>query len=320
MASLASDALGRLKHGFRPATLTAYSRMFRDFLAFLLSAGLHFSQVTTIILLAFMEFLHKNGLSQTNISNYMAGIRAMYILHGIDTSPFKDDRLSLFIKSLKINAPFTPKINSMVSIELLQKILITCEQLPHPQVFKALYSFAFFSFLRLSNMLPHSSKQFDLTRHLTRGDLIFSENSAVIIVKWSKTIQNRKNFTTITIPSLGSSPLCPIAALQVMYKAIPLGKNSPLFCCVTNGKVVPLSDSTARKHLKRISIILKIRPTLTFHAFRHSGTTWAFVNGVPLQEIMHHGTWSSNAVWRYIQSAPLSSSVVSSTFQQHLQL
>ena len=77
MASLASDALGRLKNGFRPATLTAYSRMFRDFLAFLLSAGLHFSQVTTIILLAFMEFLHKNGLSQTNISNYMAGIRAI---------------------------------------------------------------------------------------------------------------------------------------------------------------------------------------------------------------------------------------------------
>ena len=90
-AGLASDALGRLKHGFRPATLTAYSRMFRDFLAFLLSVGLHFSQVTTVILLAFMEFLHKNGLSQANISNYMSGIRAMYILHGLDTSPFKDD-------------------------------------------------------------------------------------------------------------------------------------------------------------------------------------------------------------------------------------
>ena len=169
-------------------------------------------------------------------------------------------------------------------------------------------------------MLPHSPKQFDLTRHLTRGDLIFSENSAVIIVKWSKTIQNRKNFTTITIPSLGASPLCPIDALQAMYRAIPLGNNSPLFCCDTNGQVAPLSDSTARKHLKKISILLHINPSLTFHAFRRSGTTWAFLQGVPLQEIMHHGTWSSNAVWRYIQSAPLSSSAVSSTFQQHLQL
>ena len=76
MASLASDALGRLKNGFRPATLTAYSRMFRDFLAFLLSAGLHFSQVTTIILLAFMEFLHKNGLS--NISNKYIKLHGRY--------------------------------------------------------------------------------------------------------------------------------------------------------------------------------------------------------------------------------------------------
>ena len=267
-----------------------------------------------------MEFLRKNGFSQANISNYMAGIRAMYILHGLNTSPFKDDRLSLFIKSLKINVPFAPKIHSMVSIELLDKIIMVCDHLPHPQVFKALYLFAFFSFLRQSNMLPHSPKQFDLTRHLTRGDLIFSKYSAVIIIKWSKTIQSRKNFTTITIPSLGSSPLCPIAALQAMYRAIPLGKNSPLFCCRTNGKVAPLSDSTAQKHLKKISLFLNINPPLTFHAFRRSGTTWASVNGVPLQEIIHHGTWSSNAVWKYIQSAPLSSSAVSSTFHQHLQL
>ena len=62
--------------------------------------------MNTVIVLAFMEFLYKNTFSPANIANYMAGIRAMYIANGLDTTPFRDDRLSLFIKSLKINAPF----------------------------------------------------------------------------------------------------------------------------------------------------------------------------------------------------------------------
>ena len=109
-AVLVSDALGRLKLGFSPATLNAYTRMFKDFLAFLVSAGLHLSQVNTVSVLAFMEFLHKNGSSPANISNYLAGIRAMSIVNGLDTKAFRDDRLPLFVKSLKINAPFHPNL------------------------------------------------------------------------------------------------------------------------------------------------------------------------------------------------------------------
>ena len=146
------------------------------------------------------------------------------------------------------------------------------------------------------------------------------QNSCTVIIKWSKTIQNRRDTKTIVIPTLGSSPLCPVTSLQHMYQAIPASKNSPLFCMKSTKTLVPLSDSTARKHLKKISSLLHISPPLTFHTFRRSGTTWAFANGVPLQEIMSHGTWSSDSVWRYIQSVPHSSSAVSSTFQHHLSL
>ena len=52
--------------------------------------------------------------------------------------------------------------------------------------------------------------------------------------------------------------------------------------------------------------------------FRKAGTTWAFNHGIPLQDIMLHGTWSSRAVWKYINSTPAASSVVSTTFQSHL--
>ena len=100
-----------------------------------------------------------------------------------------------------------------------------------------------------------------------------------------------------------------------MFAAIPASKNEPLFSLFKGGAVVPLTDSVARKHLKQVSTVLNIHPSLTFHTFRRSATTWAFHNGVPMQHIMHQGTWSSNAVWRYIQSLPSQSSLVAQTFQ-----
>ena len=294
--------------------------MFTQFLAFLEIENLQLLQVNTVILLSFMEFCYNGGMSQTNISNHMAAIRAMFIVHGLNTEPFKDQRIPLYIKSLKINARFKPRTVKIISIDMLQDIVTMSSPLQQPLVYKALYLFCFFSFMRLSNILPHSAAAFDITRHLTRGDLFFGKEFCTVIIKWSKTLQDRKETTTISIPALGNSALCPIAALQQMFAAIPAPSNSPLFVYINQGKIITLSDSAARKHLKLISTILKISPTLTFHSFRKSATTWAFQNGVSLQEIMKHGTWSSNAVWSYIKSVPSSSSQVSRTFQHHLSL
>ena len=115
-------------------------------------------------------------------------------------------------------------------------------------------------------------------------------------------MQDRRETSTISIPGLGISPLCPITALQHMFALIPASKNSPLFVIHKNGKIFQLSDSKARKHLKLVSSLFNTSPHLTFHSFRRSATTWAFHNGVSLQEIMKHGTWSSDAVWRYVKS------------------
>ena len=83
--------------------------------------------------------------------------------------------------------------------------------------------------MRLYNVLPHSAAQFDVTRHLTRGDVIFGKQVGTVIVKWSKTMQDRKETTTISLPVLGASDLCPVAALKAMFHAMPASKNSPLF-------------------------------------------------------------------------------------------
>ena len=248
-AQLATLASHRLLDGFRPATKLQYSRMWRDFQAFKVAAGLSFNQVDVFVLLSFMEYLFQNSQSHRNIANYMAAIRAYHIIYGFNTVPFKDERMSLYLKSLKIQAPLAPARRSSLDIHLLEAIVQMCDTFRFPIIFKSLYLLCFFSFLRLSNILPHSAPAFDHTRQLARADYIPAANGAVLI-KWSKTLQNRKDIVTIPIPSLGKSLLCPMAALDRMTQLYTVSDDEPLFVIPRGQHLVPLTDSVARKHLK----------------------------------------------------------------------
>ena len=84
--------------------------------------------------------------------------------------------------------PLQPKVHCVIDEALLQAIVLACSLLQSPIVFKTLYLLAFYSFLRLSNILPHSISSFDTTRHLCVCDVIFAQEFAVVIVNWSKTM------------------------------------------------------------------------------------------------------------------------------------
>ena len=319
-SQLATRARHRLQMAFRPATARTYGRMFADFPGFMVATGICHHQVNHSILIMFMQFLSENGLTAANIANYMAGIRAQCIIYDIDTTPFKHEQIQLFAEALKLDRPLQPKHSNIISSEILTNILLVAQTLQFPVQFTALYSLALFTFLRISNILPHSTSTFDPSRQLARGDVILTDQGGNIIVKWSKTMQNRTELHTIPIPILGDSILCPHKALKTLLQSSPGTSNQPLFSIPRSHGLVPLTDSVARRHLQSISKKLKIFPPLRFHDFRRSGTSWAFHNAVPLQDIMHHGTWKSDSVWKYIKSTPQLSSPVSATFQRSLHL
>ena len=90
-------------------------------------------------------------------------------MHRLHTFAFRDERLPLF------QAPFNPRIIAHLDVPLLEQIIKQCE---HPQflvVFRPLYSIVFFSFLRVSNVLPHFTAKFDHTRQLVHRDMVFGE-------------------------------------------------------------------------------------------------------------------------------------------------
>ena len=63
-----------------------------------------------------MEYVHQKGASHSNIFSHVAAVRFMFIVYGLDTTPFKVERLSLFIKALRINAPLTPKGITIITV------------------------------------------------------------------------------------------------------------------------------------------------------------------------------------------------------------
>ena len=143
-------------------------------------------------------------------------------------------------------------------------------------------------------------------------------NVPVSVGSKPKNKTDRKKTTTITIPHLGGSQLCPVTALLSMFEEIPAHKNSPLFMIKRKSCIATLTDSGARKHLKQVSQILGLRPSLTFHSFRRTGATWAFQHGVPLEHIKSHGTWASDSVYAYLHASVSVLSPVASAFKTAL--
>ena len=157
------------------------------------------------------------------------------------------------------------------------------------------------------------------TRQLARGDVIFAPPGAHVIFKWSKTLQFADKIKILRIPALGSSPLCPVAALKTLLKYSPKGKNLPLFQIQCFGKWVPLTDTRLRKQLSKILAFLKLQDkNITFHSFRCSGATWAFNLNITMHHIQSHDTWMSEAVWAYITQDHNASDLVARTFQTTL--
>ena len=143
---------------------------------------------------------------------------------------FDHTNAKLILKAVAVSIGNPPKFKGIFDISTLFQIILSFSALLHPLVFKSLYLLAFLGFLRNSNLLPSSRLSFDLKKQLCRGEVIIEVNYAIILLKWSKTLQASNQESFIMIPQLGKSPLCPVKSLMEMQKAYPANDNDSLFC------------------------------------------------------------------------------------------
>ena len=191
------------------ATMASYYRKFRLFLAYCRFIQVQVHQLTPLVLLSFMEFLMNNGSSKYAIANHLSAVKTSLTMYGASVFPFLDPRIKYIKKSLAVNKKFTGKIEKIIDIKTLTEIVSLCDTKWMGQIFQTLYLVAFFSFLRISNLVPHKITAFSVLEQLSRGDIFFPPPGLHILIKWSKTMQTRDMVRIIKLPALQSSPLCP---------------------------------------------------------------------------------------------------------------
>ena len=119
----------------------------------------------------------------------------------------------------------------------------------------------------------------------------------------------------VMVPRIPSSILCPVSALQKAIAECQPSPHDPLFQIGVTSQWQPLIDSHIRKVLAKINVSLGYdKNRFTFHTFRRSGASLAYNSYMPIRNIKHHGSWTSDCVWTYIQENQKSTHAIALAF------
>jgi integrase len=173
--------------------------------------------------------------------------------------------------------------------------------------YKIAFLFGFFALLRISNVAPASRAAFDPIRSLRRGDVYIKNNILYIHLRWTKTLQRYRQVATIPLHPIPGSPLCPLQAFRQLQNFFPVAPTDPFLSHRSAFGLHIITQS--RKVFKKCVSYLCFNRLLTFHSLRRSGASLEFASGVPFQSIQAHGTWSSDALWAYIDADARDASV-----------
>ena len=206
MRSLSRRATFRTQEAFTPKTRQALTKMFKVFLAFCVYMGVASVKIDVNVILSFCECLVANNCSVSMVSNYLSAIKANFVLYNMCFTLLDHPRIRYFQKSMRIHRPLTLTSHNIINLSMLEKISRACNDISFSEVFRAIFLTGFFGFFRLSNLAPHFISTFDPSRHLTGHDLFFTKKLVKILIKWSKSLQDRDKVQVISMPKLPIEP------------------------------------------------------------------------------------------------------------------
>ena len=216
------------KTAYRPSTKNAHNTHLRIYFSFTIFMSLP-HQPSVQSLLAFMEFLYANSFSHRVILNYISSIKQAARRFNWSLSPFSHHLIHSYLRSIAINSTSLPTPRSIFDLTILAANSRACSILEDSTLFRAAFLLSFFAFLRMSNVAPHSRYKFDKNTHILRQDITFQEPGAHILIKWTKTLQDRSAHHFVQVPALSNKSLYPVLALQQLLSSRTLSPSSPLF-------------------------------------------------------------------------------------------
>jgi site-specific recombinase XerD len=293
----------RLAAAYRHSTNKAQETAVKTLAMFCILFSVPFPQVSTLTLLAYIEFLADNKYNVSTIKNYISACKSKFKQLSISVHPFESELIKLSFKSLENNAPNQCKCKPVFSFQQIYDLIHVMSTHPLFLHYKLAIMLGFMGMLRISNVVLVSINQFDHNRHLARGDLQLHNNNIIIHLKWSKTMQSYRQGAMVVLPAIQHSKMCPIATFSALCTTFPVKPHQPLYSFYSGNKLKIFSRAKLQNMLNIASKKLHFENNFTFHALRRSAASLAFKAGIPLEQIQAHGCWSSEAIWSYIDAS-----------------
>ena len=148
-------AMHRVDMALRPYTKKQYQRQFKLFLAFALyNKFVVFDQVP--LLLLFLEFLVTNSLSFPVILNYISALKYAFTRYSWQVAIFQAPLVKHMLDGIKLSTHHQPAPKAVLTLQQIRDISAACDLFPHLLLFRPAFLFAFYAFLRISNLAPLS--------------------------------------------------------------------------------------------------------------------------------------------------------------------
>ncbi len=245
-------------------------------------------------------------LASSSVPKYLNIIRVLCNEFGFPNPMQECWFLEHVIRGIKKEHGHVVKKKLPITPEILLKIKLTLDMdSPINVAFWAACVVMFFGMLRKSNALVNGVH--NPLKHLCRKDVYMHQWGLHMDLRWTKTIQDGSRVLQVPLPCMEGHPLCPTAAVVHAFKATKgAGSDSPAFCYIVGGEVIPLTYSVFVKMLKSILSKLGYAAALyAGHSFRRGGATLALTSSVPGEFIQLLGDWKSQ-VYREYLAVPLS--------------
>ena len=284
---------------YAPSTSKTYATYLTCYRKFCTMSNINIVPISQKHLARYVAFLTYK-LKYTSIINYLTVVRLVHLEAGLD-NPVSTYYMKTIQKGTRrlLGDTASPKLPVTPDILLGIRSFLDFTT-SFDTAFWAACLVAFYSFFRKSNLLPDTMLAFCPDKQLSRHNISFNIEGAVIKVTWSKTIQYRDRTLLIPLPFIPASRLCPSTALWLSLKQGTQSHLSP-FQYFQGSTHKFLTYPTFCSHLRLCLDRLGFDSNrYSGHSFRRGGATFALESGAPPDLVQAQGDWRSDAYKLYI--------------------
>lgn len=248
----------------------------------------------------YCQYLANNHVAISSVKNYLSGARTWVHEHLGNTAAFMSTELALMIKSVSKKSQHVTKRAQPLSYDDIRYVSMYLDSARNaPPAIKPCILIGYSCYLRGSNLVSPSHSLWGGTHTILAKNIFVTLEGLMVVIMSTK---SRIKPYVINIPYGDEQQLCPVRAWVNYKRMVNPVSTGPAFILADGAPV------TSKVVLQFIKTALGNDPSrdvssITLHSLRRGAVKNAQQQGVPKNEIMDVGAWSSSSGLKpYLQS------------------